>query len=190
VLNSSNVKIYNNTFVNSTACISRDSRSAQGDHFGWHPSTGPDVGERIGHVFVNNLLYGDENFDRLLLYTMQPDELCKTVTQPQFKELDYNVYVRAPGMSDKPLLSWSPLQDKNCWKYFDSLDGIRKLHPEFSANSIYYPDYNGPLFMSRELGNFKLLENFPAYGSGALLPAQIQDLIGNVFKPYIGAYPE
>jgi len=71
VLNSSNVQIYQNTFVNSTACIARNARSAVGDHFGWHPSTGPNVDERDGHIFVNNLLTGDENFNRPLLYVWQ-----------------------------------------------------------------------------------------------------------------------
>jgi parallel beta-helix repeat protein len=37
VLNSSDVKIYQNTFINSIACFSRNERSAEGDHFGWHP---------------------------------------------------------------------------------------------------------------------------------------------------------
>jgi hypothetical protein len=38
VLNSSNVQIYQNTFVNSTVCIARNARIAAGDHFGWHPT--------------------------------------------------------------------------------------------------------------------------------------------------------
>ena len=62
ILNSANVLVYQNTFVNSTACFGRDKRSAAGDHFGWHPSTGPDVDQRFGHVFVNNLLTGDAEF--------------------------------------------------------------------------------------------------------------------------------
>ncbi len=54
ILNSSDVEIYQNTFVNSMAVVGRDARSAQGDHFGWHPSTGPDVDERINHIFVKS----------------------------------------------------------------------------------------------------------------------------------------
>jgi len=74
VLNSSDVHIYNNTFVNSTACIGRTNRGATPDHFGWHPSTGPVVDERDGHIFVNNLMVGYEKFDKPLLYTWQPVE--------------------------------------------------------------------------------------------------------------------
>ena len=72
VLNSSNVRIYQNTFVNSTACIGRNGRVAAGDRFGWHASTGPDVEKRDGHEFVNNLLTGDASYQRPLLFVWQP----------------------------------------------------------------------------------------------------------------------
>ncbi|HPR31426.1 MAG TPA: right-handed parallel beta-helix repeat-containing protein, partial [Prolixibacteraceae bacterium] len=77
ILNSCDAKIYQNTFFNSIACIGRDQRSAQGDHFGWHPSTGPDVDERDGHIFVNNLLSGDNDFKRPLMFVWQPDVMCE-----------------------------------------------------------------------------------------------------------------
>ena len=67
ILNSCDVRMYQNTLVNSTACVSSSERSAVGDHFGWHPATGPDVDERDGHVFVNNLMTGDDGFNRPLL---------------------------------------------------------------------------------------------------------------------------
>ena len=43
VLNSADVRVYNNTFVDTAASFERNERSATGDHFGWHPSTGPGV---------------------------------------------------------------------------------------------------------------------------------------------------
>jgi hypothetical protein len=48
VLNSSGVRAYHNTFVDSVASFERNERSAVGDHFGWHPKTGPGVEEREG----------------------------------------------------------------------------------------------------------------------------------------------
>ncbi len=75
ILNSSNVRIYNNTFVNSIACVGRNGRVAAGDRFGWHATTGPDVDERDGHVFVNNLLVGCTEFTRPLLFVWQPASL-------------------------------------------------------------------------------------------------------------------
>ncbi|MBN2088129.1 right-handed parallel beta-helix repeat-containing protein [candidate division KSB1 bacterium] len=191
VLNSSDVQIYNNTFVNSTACIARNVRSAAGDHFGWHPSTGPDVHERDGHVFVNNLLTGDENFNRLLLYIWQPASLCDQVTNSQLAQLDHNIYVRGSNIPEKPIILWSSEKNENCRLTFNKLEDFRKLHPEFSINSRYYSDYHGSLFKSPELGNYQLLSTFPAGKVGMKIPGEVRQLINRSQKydQFIGAYP-
>lgn len=190
VLNSSDVQIYQNTFINSTACIGRTSRSAVGDHFGWHPATGPDVDKRDGHVFVNNLLVGGERFDRPLLLFAQEPSLCRRLDKPQVKQLDYNMYVRRLGTS-APLIFWSPAQNDRCQTPFSSLEGLRKMHPEFSANSRYFTDYNGPLFKSFELGNYQLLQAFPTIAA-TRLPARVSELLGpsKTDVPFVGAYPQ
>jgi hypothetical protein len=190
VLNSSDVEIYQNTFVNSIACIGRTERSAANDHFGWHASTGPDVNERDGHVFVNNLLTGDKNFRRPLLFVWQPAALCERLNKPQVKQLDYNVYVRRSDTS-VPLVFWSPAPDPNCQVAFESLEGLQKLHPEFSAHSRYFANYNGPLFKSPELGNYQLLQAFPGCTAATALPSETGELLGRGKKdaPFIGAYP-
>ena len=190
VLNSSDVHIYNNTFVNSTTCISRNARSAAGDHFGWHPSTGPDVTERDGHVFVNNLLVGDDDFDRLLLYVWQPASLCDRVGNSQLKALDYNVFVGGSQLLDKPIILWSPEKNENCRLQFNSIDEFRRHHPELLTQSQYFPNYNGPLFKSHELGNYQLLPSFPGSKSGRQVPVEISKLFGKAQKDvrYVGAY--
>jgi len=195
VLNSSNVNIYQNTFVNSVACIGRNGRNAVADHFGWHPSTGPDIDKRDGHIFVNNLLTGDDNFDRPLLFVWQPDSICGRITNSQLKQLDYNVYVRSSspslsgrGDSTNPLILWSPANTNNCQVQFISLDGLQKLHPEFETHSTYYPDYSGSLFKCAILDNYQLLQAFPGSGSAVELPAVIGKLLGQS-KQFIGAYP-
>jgi hypothetical protein len=189
-LNSSDVKIYQNTFVNSIACIGRTERSAAGDPFGWHPSTGPDVNDRDGHVFVNNLLTGDKNFRRPLLFVWQPEPLCERLNKPQVKQLDYNVYVRG-GDRAEPLILWSPAADVNCQTRFESPEGLHKLHPEFSGHSRYFANYNGPLFKSPELGNYQLLQAFPGCTAATALPSETGELLSRGKKDarFIGAYP-
>jgi len=191
VLNASNVHIYQNTFVNSMACIGRNARTAAGDHFGWHPSTGPDVDKRDGHIFANNLLTGDASFNRPLLFVWQPASLCATLNKPQLQQLDYNVYVRSADKTSYPLMLWSPASNENCQVGFESLENLRKLYPEFSANSRNYLSYDGPLFKGMELGNFQLLSAFPASKSGMQLPAEISKFLGQSKKGerYVGAYP-
>ena len=67
VLNAADVHVYNNTFVDTPASFERNERSATGDHFGWHPATGPDVDQREGHVFVNNLLVAERGLPQAAL---------------------------------------------------------------------------------------------------------------------------
>jgi hypothetical protein len=191
VLNASDVQIYNNTFVNSMACIGRNERSAQGDHFGWHPSTGPDVDERDGHIFVNNLLTGDISFERPLLFVWQRAILCEKLTEPQLTKLDYNMYIRGADKTKYPLILWSPVANENCQLGTDSLETLRKIYPDFMSNSRYYSNYNGPLFKSTELGNFQLLPAFKELESATEMPNEIKNLLNSAIKEekYIGAYP-
>jgi hypothetical protein len=173
------------------ACIGRNERSAAGDHFGWHPSTGPDVDKRDGHIFVNNLLTGDKDFGRPLLFVWQPASLCERLPKPQLNELDHNVYVRGAEKTSYPLILWSPAPGERCQAGFESLESLRKLYPEFSANSRYFVNYDGPLFKGKELGNYQLLPAFPGSKSGMELPPEVGKLLGKSAKDgrYVGAYP-
>lgn len=172
ILNSSNVQVYQNTFYNSVAWFERTERSAAGDHFGWHPSAGPDVHERIGHVFVGNLLAADESFKGPLL-SFRQSPAVRRLTDSQAKEVDGNVYVRRAGAKAQPLITWSPVPGDRANVDLSSLDELRKLQPQFEAKAQVYPDYWGVLFHGAELGNFELQRGFPGAKSGAPVPAHI-----------------
>ena len=191
VLNSSNVQIYQNTFVNSMACIGRNGRVPAGDHFGWHSSTGPDVNKRGGHTFVNNLITGDQGFTRPLLFVWQPSALCSDLNKPQFNQLDHNVYIRSIENTGYPMILWSPAQNEGCQVGFDSIESLHMMYPEFEANSQSYSGYDGPSFKSTELGNYQLLPDAPGAKSGAQLPAEIRKLLGESKNEsrYVGAFP-
>jgi hypothetical protein len=190
VLNSSHVRIYQNTFVNSVACVGRNARTAAGDRFGWHASTGPDMDKREGHVFVNNLLVGEKNFTRPLLFVWQPASLCQQLPKPQLNELDHNVYVRCIEKTPYPLILWSPAPGDRCQAGFASPEELRKQLPEFSAHSRSYVQYDGPLFQSMELRNYRLLREFAGANSGGDIPGEIRTLIGSAVREggYVGAY--
>ncbi len=189
VLNSSNVRMYQNTLINSTACVSRSERSAVGDHFGWHPATGPDVDKREGHVFMNNLLTADNQMSRPLLFVWQRAMLCDKLTQPQFSQIDYNVYVKNNEGKALPMILWSPAQNDTCIVGYDDVSALNTKHPGFEAHSMIFKNYLP--FRSRELLNFKLLPSFPGSKNAAPLPADISTLLKRPKKsiPYIGAYP-
>ncbi len=191
VLNSSDVRMYQNTLVNSIASIGRTPRTAAGDHFGWHPSTGPDIEERDGHVFVNNLLTGDKNFRRPLLFVWQTKSLCEQLDKSQLIQLDYNVYVRDTDKTSEPLILWSPAMNGDCQLQLETLEDFQKLHPEFSASSQYLANYDGPLFRSHELGNYQLLKGFPGSKAASVLTNEVRKLLGYPKKGarFVGAYP-
>lgn len=177
VLNAANVHVYQNTFVNTVASFERTERSAVGDHFGWHPSTGPDVDQRDGHIFVGNLLTADESFRKALLRFEQVKLLCGKLTNSQATKFDDNVYVRGGDSGGRNLLVWGPVEGENCMAEFKTLDELRKLRPEYEAHSLFLPDYYGSVFKSLELKNYELNTNFKRSGL-APLPAEIQKLLG------------
>ena len=188
--NSSNVEVYQNTFVNSQVLIDRDGRTAKGDHFDWHPKTGPGLNERDGHIFENNLIVADKTFNKPLLFVWQPESICNKINNSQLKELDHNIYVHTSGDTSDSVIYWSPANN-NCQITLNSPEALHKLHPEFSSQSKYFPNYRGPLFKSPELNNFHLLQEFPAANSGIQLPDNIGKLLSHYEKGkhHIGAYP-
>ncbi len=189
VLNSSNVRIYQNTFVNSTACIARNGRTPATDRlFGWHSSTGPEVDQRGGPIFVNNLLTGDDTYRRPLLFVNQPAALCAQLGKPQLKEIDHNVYVRK--YEKEPLIVWSPAKDSLCQVRLRSPEDLHKLYSEFAARSRSFVG-DIPLFKGREVGDYHLLQPFPGAKDAGAIPEEVRVLLGAGDKnvKYVGAYP-
>jgi hypothetical protein len=192
ILNSANVRVYQNTFVNSIACIGRNARVPATDHFGWHSSTAPDVDKRDGHIFVNNLLAGTEQFIRPLMFIWQPPEICTRVPGPQLAQFDYNQFVRAAEKPAFPVILWSPAPNAACLSGFDAMDSLARLYPGFALHSSSYAaGYHGPLFRSLDLGRVEPLHAFPGVASGRPLPADIARILGVTPKgtPWVGAYP-
>jgi len=191
VLNSSNVRVYHNTLVNTVASFERTERSAVGDHFGWHPSTGPDVDKREGHVFVGNLLAADEPFRKPLLRVEQTRVLCGKLTQPQVTQLDGNLYMRGGDPTAQPLLVWSPVQGDNCVTEIKTLKELQDLCPQLEAHSQVFSGNLGSLFKSPELGRYEPIRKVEGPVSTVPMPEEVRQLLGwpkqDTFAP--GAYP-
>jgi hypothetical protein len=186
ILNSADARVYNNTFVDAPASFSRNERSAAADHFGWHPATGPDVDQRDGHVFVNNLLVAGEAFLGPLLQFEQPGSLCSKLQRPQAKEIDGNLYARTNSM---PLIMWSPAASDSCVSTFGSLDEFRKATPPFEGHSQQLDRTARSIFKGPDLGRYELLQSLP--GTSELLPADVRKLLNwrEEDTPSPGAYP-
>jgi parallel beta-helix repeat protein len=189
VLNSSNVRVFHNTLINSVASFERTERGSVPDHFGWHPSTGPAVDQREGHVFACNLLAADASFSKPLLRFEQTKVLCGKLTRPQVRCLDGNVYVRSGQARKVPLLVWSPVEDEDCVTELQTLADLRRLQAQFETNGHVLEIELGSIFKSQELGNYELIRSLP--GTPGLLDKDIRGLLGwpvqEAYTP--GAYP-
>ena len=154
ILNSAGAKIHHNTFVDSPVLIDRNERSAQGDHFGWHPQTGPDVQERVGHEFVGNLVVAGAAVKGALLRVEQSPVTCGQVTAPMLSRVDGNVYLRAG--TGQPLVSWAPVAGAGCQAQFASLEAFRRAVPGVEGQGVAQPAAVGAVFRSPELRRFEL----------------------------------
>ena len=197
VLNAADVRVYHNTFVDTPASFERNERSATGDHFGWHPATGPDVHEREGHVFVNNLLVASESYTRPLLQFEQPKALCATLPRPQATAVDGNVYVRATAtaagapVAAAPLIVWSPAATDTCLSPLSSLEEFRAAAAGIEAGGQYLDRAPLSIFRSPHLGRYELRRALPGTVRPAPLPPEVRRLLGwsEAGGQATGAYP-
>ncbi len=175
ILNSSNARVCQNTFVNTVASFERNERSAVGDHFGWHPSTGPDVNERDGHVFSGNLFVAGANFLKPLLRADQAPVLKGRLTQPQFAATGHNLYVRPAGATATALIVWSPGEGDTNQLEFRSPAGLAAKFPAFEAGSQLLALEPGAVVQSPDLKHYVPIRPLPVQ---APLPAGIAALLG------------
>jgi hypothetical protein len=195
ILNAADARVYNNTFVDAPASFERNQRSATGDLFGWHPATGPDVDQREGHVFVNNLMVAGEAYRRPLLQFGQPAMLCTKLPRPQAKEVGGNVYVRATASGSTaappPLVTWSPAANESCVSTFGSLDEFRKQVPAAEAGGRQLDLTPPSVFKGPAIGRYDLVQALPGTPAAATLPADIRKLLGwsETDARSAGAYP-
>jgi Right handed beta helix region len=191
ILNSADARVYHNTFVDTPASFERNERSATGDHFGWHPATGPEVDQREGHVFVDNLLVASASYGEPLLRFEQPKALCDRLARPQIQKLDGNVYVRPPGTDPRrALLTWSPAKTDTCVAELASLEALRELVPGFESQGRFLERPPESIFKGPDLRRYELLRAaLPA--AAKVVPAELRKLLGwsdREGRP-AGAYP-
>jgi hypothetical protein len=182
-LNASNVRVYNNTLVNSPAAFQRNERGTATDHFGWHIKTGPDVDKRDGHVFVGNLLVADARFQEPLLRVAQTKPVCY-LTKPQMTRVDSNVYVRPGDSLAKAMFVWSPSDASDCLTDIASFDELRKQQPTIEVHGRHLDLVPEWVFKGPALHNFYLLRSLTGTDKADPLPAEALTLLG--WKPLVG----
>jgi len=180
ILNSSRANVRQNTFINASAFFERNERSSAADHFGWHPTTGPDVDERDGHTFIGNLLVTDAGFPRALLRVEQAAVLTGKLTTPPFAAADCNLYARPDAGHARPLLNWSPAEGTGNFDTFSALDAFQQKQPSFEAHSRFLAAAPRSLLRSPDLKNVRPSRALPV---AVPEPADIVRLLGWPTRP-------
>ncbi|MGB0065480.1 MAG: right-handed parallel beta-helix repeat-containing protein, partial [Terracidiphilus sp.] len=199
VLNSADVRAYNNTFINAPVAFERNDRVAKGDVFDWHATTGPPLDHREGHIFVHNLMAATAGFRNPLLAFLQKPTLCGKLEHPQANQVDGNVYIRALFISQSrtspapalPLISVAPVPGDNCSAQAATLAYFRKLEPAFEAHGLEIDRSPRSVLKGPDLDNFELQRAIPDAPSIDLLPADVRSLLGwtDAEAKTPGAYP-
>ncbi len=187
ILNSRSAEVYNNTFINSTAAFSRNSRGDGNDHFGWHIDTAPGVDERENHVFVNNLMIHNAELEKPMVNVSQPANMCERLPNPAMKVSDNNVYVTLPETGETTLISWSPFANEECNLKVTDLADFQAAFTQFEANSGFYANYQG---VAPTTDSDKVVAEFEGHKFAAPIPEHIQKIAGWNLKEgetFIGA---
>ncbi len=135
LLNSADVAVVQNTFVNSAIEVNRSLRSSEaGDHFGWHASAGPSVADRDRHQVQNNLMFSDRAMSAGFIQVREQEGVESIARQPQLAQLDGNLY--ASVAVPTPLWTWGrsgyPAPEPS--EVIGSLHDLQSAYPEFERH--------------------------------------------------------
>ncbi|MBN2069539.1 MAG: right-handed parallel beta-helix repeat-containing protein [Opitutales bacterium] len=178
VLNSRDVKIWNNTLYNSSIKVSRNERTSEGDVFGWHAQTGPDIPERGDHIIANNLLVASAEYTQALVQVLQAQVLHGSVNTPQVAAMGHNVYI--DNRESKPLIKWSPyvgIDEDSDSIAFTSLNEFQDNVVEMGQHSLQLKADTKQVFKSIPLHNFELNKTFILSYKPKALPEEIHKLL-------------
>jgi len=190
VLNSANVDIYNNSYINSTAGFGRNNRGDDTDHFGWHITTGPKVDNRENHVFKNNLFYMEEALTRTEWNTWQPADMCKRLNKSAMSDVNNNLYIRESKENDAAIIKWCPANNEKCTAELKTPAELTALYPAFETESKYYPGYPKTIFTGFDNNDFNLTASNTKLIKPAVIPENIAKVmrLSNKQTSFIGAY--
>lgn len=170
VLNSCDVTVVHNTFVNAPLSFERNERSAENDHFGWHPATGPAVDAREGHLVLNNLFAAQKGRGKAWLRLLQAPALNEKLTRSQLATLNANAYI-AVGRGKNPGIDFGPFAGDQSFRTLDSLGEMKELAPGFEPTGTTLDTGDEAFFRSWECRDFHPLT---PCGTVELLPTSIK----------------
>lgn len=190
ILNSADARVVNNTFVNAGVLIDRTERSAVGDHFAWHPRTGPGVDEREGHVLEGNLILADDRYTKPLARIEQSGSLFGKLVDPMVSGMDSNVYVR-PESSGHPLIAYGPVPEAPGVARFNSLDAFRAAVSGMELHGVQIDAAPRAVVRSIDLKRYDPIHPIARADGAPVLAGDVRKLLGwsEEQARSVGAYP-
>ena len=159
------------------ASFERNERSATGDHFGWHPATGPDVDQREGHVFVSNLLVASERSASRCCASSRAGSWRGKLTQPQVTSSTATSTCAARPPVPRP--SWSGARCRGSgMTECKTLAEFQKLCPAVRSPQPGGHEFLGALFQSPDLSRYELIQDISLPASAAPLPDEVRQRLG------------
>lgn len=190
VLNSANVKVYNNTYINSTASFGRNDRGSETDHFGWHILTAPGVDSRFNHIFRNNIFFMEKKYQCPRVTTWQPANMCERLNKPQLSEMNNNFYFNESEEISDTIIAWSPANNEKCEVKLIAPDELTALYPDFENESKVSRGIPTSIFNNYSNNDFNIKAENKKMVRGALIPEEISSLLKLKDKKasFAGAY--
>jgi hypothetical protein len=192
VLNSANVAVYQNTFLNSALEVTRNLRSSEaGDHFGWHASAGPSVANRDGNTVHNNLFIADESFAPALIQIWESPGVDAVARAGQLAALDGNAYVRRDH--GKPLITWGESISWNRQEVSvaaNFLSEAKEQNSDWEIHGGAWFGYQGPVVQDVAGKDMKLAPGFHGSDRGIAIPEDVRNALGwqEILSPFPGAF--
>ncbi|MBP7508098.1 MAG: right-handed parallel beta-helix repeat-containing protein [Prolixibacteraceae bacterium] len=156
VLNSANVKVYNNTYINSTASFGRNERGDEKDHFGWHILTAPGVDSRFNHIFKNNIFYMEKKYRRPDFTAWQPANMCERLSKSQLSEMNNNFYLNESEEKSDTIIVWCPANNEKCTANLIAPEELTALYPGFETESKFYNGISTTFFNNFSKNDFSI----------------------------------
>jgi hypothetical protein len=117
-----------------------------------------------------------------LLEFVQSPALCGKLLRPQVKQVDGNLYLRAPATENSaaqpPLIVYAPSTEEKCSTQFATVADFHKVISEFEKNGAEIDQTPRSILQGPDLGHYELRRVPPNLPTGELIPADVRSLLG------------
>ena len=155
VLNSADVRVYNNTFVDTRGVLRAQRAERDGRPLRLASPHGPGRGPARGPRVREQPAGGERGVPQAAAAVRATEGPLREAPAPA-GERGRRQRLRARGEASGPLVVWSPVAGESCQVELGSLEELTKLQPGFETRGRSFTGWAGALFRSPELRRLEL----------------------------------